>query len=117
MHRRRIDLEDKAKVVASDWWTESLLRQLFCFGLFETNGWTQTRGFKCHENPLFNKRWVGQRLQLALNVVSGTATTRWRLQRCESMDLPESARIQLTHSNFPDLQLTHSNCSGLPGFS
>ena len=37
-HRRRIDLEDKAKVVASDWGTESLPRKLFCLGLFETNG-------------------------------------------------------------------------------
>ena len=26
IHRRRIDLEDKAKVVASDWGTESLPR-------------------------------------------------------------------------------------------
>ena len=30
--------KDKAKVVASDWMTESLPRQLFCLGLFETNG-------------------------------------------------------------------------------
>ena len=29
-HRRRIELEDKAKVDASDWGTESLLSQLFC---------------------------------------------------------------------------------------
>ena len=35
-HRRRSELE--AKVVASDWGTESLLRQLFCLCLFETNG-------------------------------------------------------------------------------
>ena len=35
-HRRRIDLEDIAKVVTSDWGTESLPRLLF--GLFETNG-------------------------------------------------------------------------------
>ena len=41
-HRRRIDLEDKAKVVASDWGTDSLLRKLFCLGLLETNGWTQS---------------------------------------------------------------------------
>ena len=38
VHRRRIELEGKAKVVASDWGTESLPRQLFCLGLFETNG-------------------------------------------------------------------------------
>ena len=37
-HRRRIALEEKAKVVTSDWGTESLLCQLFCLGLFETNG-------------------------------------------------------------------------------
>ena len=37
-HRRRIELEDKAKVVVSDWGTESLPRQLFCLSLFETNG-------------------------------------------------------------------------------
>ena len=43
-HRRRIELEGNAKVVASDWGTESLLCQLFCltscFALvfFETNG-------------------------------------------------------------------------------
>ena len=35
-HRRSIELEDKTKVVASDCRTESL--QLFCLGLFETNG-------------------------------------------------------------------------------
>ena len=32
--RRRMELEDKAKVVASDWGTESLPRSLFCLGLF-----------------------------------------------------------------------------------
>ena len=37
-HRRRIELEDKAKVVPSDWGTESLPRLLFCLSLFETNG-------------------------------------------------------------------------------
>ena len=41
-HSRRIDLEDKAKVVASDWETDSLPRWLFCLGLFETNGFTQS---------------------------------------------------------------------------
>ena len=30
LHRRRIELEDKAKVVASDWGTESLSSELFC---------------------------------------------------------------------------------------
>ena len=40
-HRRRIALEDRAKVVASVWGTESLPRQLFCLGLFETYGWVQ----------------------------------------------------------------------------
>ena len=37
-HRRRIDFEDKAKVVTSDWGTEYLPLKLFCLGPFETNG-------------------------------------------------------------------------------
>ena len=40
-HRRRIELEDKAKVVASVWGTESLPRWLFCLSLFGTNGRVQ----------------------------------------------------------------------------
>ena len=40
-HRIRIELEDKAKVAASVWRTESLPRKLFCLGLFGTNGWVQ----------------------------------------------------------------------------
>ena len=36
-HRRRIELEDQAKVFASDWRTESLLCLLFCLSLFKTN--------------------------------------------------------------------------------
>ena len=46
-HRRRIDLEDKAKVVASAWGTDSLPRWLFCLGLFETNGWVQPLPLPC----------------------------------------------------------------------
>ena len=34
-HRRRIELEDKAKVVASDWGTKSLPLQLFCLGFLK----------------------------------------------------------------------------------
>ena len=37
-HRKRIELEDKAKVVASYWGTESLPRYLFCLGQFEKAG-------------------------------------------------------------------------------
>ena len=40
-HRRRIELEDKAKVVSSVWGTESLLRKLVCLGLFGTKGLVQ----------------------------------------------------------------------------
>ena len=38
MHRRRIELEDKEKVMASVWGTDSLPRYLFCLGQFGSNG-------------------------------------------------------------------------------
>ena len=52
-HRRRIYLEDKAKVVASDWGTESLPLAILprSLTLFETNGWRRT----VELNRLFQK--------------------------------------------------------------